>query len=151
MVKINRNLITPSIVILAILLISIYGASHVSAGNEINRSGLISKIAQKFNLKESEVAEVFEQERMEMWQEKQNQREVNLNKAVGDGVITEDQKNKLLEKMINWQAERFAQRVDHREEMQEWFTENGIDHEKLIPYMGRGGHGERMKKPPEIQ
>ncbi len=142
MSKINKKIIVPSIITLAVILVSIYGANHVLADENFKYSVIVTKLAQKFNLKEVDVNEVFEQDRQEMWQNRQKLQEIRLGEAVTAGVITEEQKNKILERMNDWQANRTAESQEHREEMQKWMEENGIDHDKLSLYMGFGGRGQ---------
>ncbi len=146
MTKINKKYIAPSVVLTLILIASVYGTTRALA-EDVTYPRIVTKLAQKFGLKESEVNEVFEQDRLEMWEDQKKMQVETLSDAVSDGVITEEQKSKLIEKLNNWQAEKSAQRADHREEMRDWFTENGIDHEKLMPYMGRGRLGGRHPKP----
>src|SRR4030042_3707431 len=146
--KINKKIVIPSIITLAVVLASIYGGNYVFANDAVSSPPIISKIAQKFNLNEQEVNEVFEQERQEMWQNRQKIQEERLNQAVTDGIITQEQKTKLLEKMNEWQADKTTQRQEHREEMQTWMEKNGIDHDKLREYLGMGGRkgfGGRMR------
>lgn len=116
-----------------------FGTSYVLAGNtNPMHESLVSKIAQKFNLKEADVEAVFEAVRDEKQEEMKSQRTERLNQAVKDGVIAEAQKNALLAKMDSHIEERGAK----REEMQKWFTDNGIDETKLRDYLRPEGKGE---------
>lgn len=115
---------------------------------------LAEKLAVRFNLKQDDVNTFLSQTREEHRQEMQVKRQVkasdNLDKAVKDGVITTDQKQKILNK----QSEMQKQRDQQRTEMQKWATDNGIDFSKLSGYGiggfgGRGlggGHGRGMTK-----
>lgn len=118
-----------------------FGGNYVMAGdtNPIHDS-LITKIAQKFNLKEADVEAVFESVRDERQEEMKANRQEKLSQAVKDGVITEAQKNTLLAKMEEHFGERPAQGRD-REEMQNWFKAQGIDETKLREYMRPVGKG----------
>ncbi len=124
-----------------------FGSSYVMAGdtNPMHES-LITKIAQKFNLKESDVEAVFEAVRDERQEEMKSQRAEKLSQAVRDGVITEAQKQTLLAKM----EEHIGERRENREEMQNWYKSEGIDETKLREYLrpeGKGngeGRGMRM-------
>jgi len=138
--KINKKYVTPSFILTLVLIASIYGTTSALA-DDTTYPRIVSKIAQKFGLEEEDVNEVFEQDRLQMWEDRKKTQEERLSDAVSDGIITEEQKRLLIEEMNDWQAERSAQREDRREEMGIFFTENGIDHEKLMPYMGRGGMG----------
>lgn len=146
MTKINKKYVTPSVILTLVLIASIYGTASALA-DDTTYPRIVTKIAQKFGLEEEDVNEVFEQDRLQMWEERKKTQEERLSDAVSDGVLTEEQKRLLIEEMNDWQAERSAQREDRREEMETFFTENGIDHEKLMPYMGRGRMGRHFPKP----
>ena len=123
------------------------------------QSTIIQKISQKFGLKESEVKTVFDQERTERQTQMKARFEERLNQAVSDGKITADQKKLIQAKHTEiekeretnrekWQSmtqeERKASKESHKDEMQKWATENGIDMQYLFGgSMGgmRGGFG----------
>lgn len=133
-----------------------FGTSYVLAEdtNPMHDS-LITKIAQKFNLKEADVEAVFESVRDEKRDEMKKIREEKLSQAVKDGVITEAQKNTLLSKMEEHIGEgrvsASSSRDKNRSEMQNWFKAQGIDETKLREYMrpvGKGnGEGRGVKMP----
>jgi len=139
--KINKKVVIPSILVLAFLLVSFYGVNQVLADDVVGYPPIVQKIADKFGLDVEDVGEVFEQERAEMWEKRKQIFEERLSQAVSDGKITEEQKQKILEKRDEWQAERTAERQQHREEMQKWLQDNGIDANALGPYLGFGGFG----------
>ena len=116
-----------------------FGAGAIFADDESQHNTIVTKLAQKFNLNESEVEAVFQSVRDERQVEMQQQREKRLNDAVNDRVITDAQKNAILTKMQEHQEER----GQNRQEMQNWFEEQGIDQTKLRDYLGFGGHGSR--------
>ena len=116
-----------------------FGAGAIFADDESQHNTIVTKLAQKFNLNESEVEAVFQSVRDERQVEMQQQREKRLNDAVNDKVITDAQKNAILTKMQEHQEER----GQNRQEMQNWFEEQGIDQTKLRDYLGFGGHGSR--------
>lgn len=122
-----------------------------------NRESLIQKLVDRFNLNKDEVEETFQQHREEMQEQRKQQREEHLNQLVSEGKLTEDQKNALIAKMEENQAERAASREEfqnmnweerrearqeHREEMDKWLEEQGIDEDVLGRFgKGLGGHG----------
>lgn len=116
-----------------------FGRSYVMAGdtNPMHDS-LITKIAQKFNLKEADVEAVFESVRDERQEEMKANRQEKLSQAVKDGVITEAQKHTLLSKM----EEHFNERRENREEMQNWYKEQGIDETKLREFLRPTSRGD---------
>jgi hypothetical protein len=125
-----------------------FGGSYVMAG-DTNRmhDSLITKIAQKFNLKEADVEAVFESVRDERQEEMKANRQEKLYQAVKDGVISEAQKQSLLLKMEEHFGEgrvsASSSRDKNRSEMQNWFKAQGIDETKLREYMRPVGKGMR--------
>lgn len=130
------------LVVLASLLILLgfVGYGTVKAYAEENEGGyppLVQKLAERFNLNEEEVKTVFDEMRGEREGLRRENREEGLNQAVANGVITEEQKQKLTDK---W-AEEMSQRQKHGEEMKVWFEEQGINPESLKQYGCMGGRG----------
>lgn len=113
------------------------GVSSVLADDTSTFPPIISRIADKFNLQEDDVAAVFDAVREERRDEMMQNREENLSQAVSNGVISEDQKQALLNK---WQEMR-QEREQDRTELQAWFEEQGIDESALAQYSGFHHHG----------
>jgi len=116
----------------------------VSNGNGANnRENMAEELSSKLNVSEDQVTSALDQIRTDRQKERQEQVSSKLDEAVTDGVITADQKQKILDK----QAEERTQMQNHRTEMQKWFADNGIDSDKIHDYigygkgMGGGGHG----------
>ena len=92
-----------------------------------------------------------EQERGQRGEQMQVRQEEKLNQAVSNGVLSEDQKQALETKHEEMRQERDANREAHKAEMDQWFQDNGIDHEAMMEYMGGpgprqgGGRGFRNK------
>ena len=101
-----------------------------------NHNAMIEKLAEKFNLDQNELFEFFKTQRQQNQEQKQQERqaefEAGLDKAVADGVITSNQKQKLLEK----RQENKEDRQQNRELMQQFLEELGINHDDLKPYIG---------------
>lgn len=138
------------------------GGSALAASNTDSADGdsLVTKLAQKFNLKQEDVQAVFDEHRSTREAERQAQVEEALNQAVTDGKLTTEQKNKLLAKQKELQArgeaehETWADKTEEerqtameakREEMQtkraeleKWASDNGIPTEYLRYVFG--GH-----------
>lgn len=134
----NRKVLAAVLALGVIASVGYFGGNYVMAGdtNPMHES-LVTKIAQKFNLKEADVEAVFEAVRDEKQEEMKSQRVEKLSQAVSDGVITEAQKETLLAKM----EEHVGERRENREEMQNWYKEQGIDETKLREYMRPVGKG----------
>lgn len=135
----TKKLLSTFIVLGGLISVGYFGASAIYADDFDPHGTLITKISQKFNLDQSEVEAVFQSVRDERREEMKRKKEDRLNSAVNDGVITEAQKNAILAKMQEHQETR----SQNREEMQNWFKEQGIDHTKLSSYLGVGGRGVR--------
>ena len=125
----------------------VLGTSVAKADEARNYPPIVQKLVERFGLNEAEVKSVFDEQRTEKQAERQAKHEEQLNQAVSDGVISEDQKAALIAKREEMKPEkgefkdlskeeREAQRETHRTEMQSWFESQGIDHESLREYMG---------------
>lgn len=132
----TKKILITLIVLGGIISAGYFGAGTILAQSSDQHDTLITRIAQKFNLNQSDVEAVFQTVRDERQVEMKTQKEARLSNAVTDGVITEAQKNTILAKM----QEHLGERGQNREEMQTWFAEQGIDHTKLSDYLGFGGN-----------
>ncbi len=131
------------------------GSSLASAQSSTSGSdSLVSKIAQKFNLKTEDVQAVFTEDRNAREAEHQASIEKELTQAVTDGKITADQKDKIVAKQKELQtsmeanrdamkdkteAERKAAMDAKRTELEQWAKDNNIPTE-FLRYV-HGGHG----------
>src|SRR5688500_1654770 len=97
--------------ILGIALIStLFGANYVSAQDTSATSpSIVQKIAQRFNLSQTDVQKVFDEAHEERMSKMKVQVEERLNQAVKDGKITEAQKQALLSKF----TEMMTQKMNH--------------------------------------
>lgn len=126
------------------------------------QSSLIDKIAQKFNLKKEDVKAVFDQDHAEREATMQKNVEDELTQAVKDKKITEEQKQKILAKRKELQAQRAADRDNFKDkteaerhaameqkrtELEQWAKDNNIPTDYLRYVMGHGGPG-HMGPPP---
>lgn len=141
------------------------GANRVLAQNTNGEpfSTLVQKIADKFNLKKEDVQAVFDQDRTDRQKEMEAKKSAALDQLVKDGKITQDQKqliiNKRKEMEANRQSEiqnmqgktqeekqtiREANKIKmetERKELDDWATQNGIDVKYLMGGFGRGYFG----------
>jgi competence protein ComGC len=136
----NRKMLATFLTLGVILSVATIGINSARADDTALTNPFISKLAEKFGISEDEVEAVFESVRDERHEQMHNMHQNNLNQAVTDGVITEDQLDALQEKHQQMWEERSRERLQHFEEMQGWFDEQGIDHEALMDYMGGFGH-----------
>lgn len=121
---------------------------------------LITRIAQKFNLKESDVKAVFEEEHAAREAEMKAELEQKLTAAVTADKITEAQKNAILNKLNEMhegkpdresfghmtEAERRAAMEQKRAEMEAWAKDNGLTIDILQDLGGFGGKGHFVMK-----
>ena len=111
-------------------------------------SGLVQKIADKFNLNQADVQSVFDAQRTEMEAARQQEMKDELAAAVSAGKLTQDQADKVTAKLAELKANRDSlkdktpqERRDAikaaRDALQQWATDNNIPSE----YLKFGGHG----------
>ena len=113
-------------------LASLGGMSVAYAQNSPSDStGIIDKIATRFNLNKDEVKAVFEEERAAHQLERKAEMSNLLQDAVDSGDLTADQKSAIEAK----QSELQTKRESERQELDAWATTNGIDQKYLF---GRG-------------
>lgn len=115
------------------------GPGIASAETGTGSSSLITKIAQKFNLKEEEVKAVFEEEQTARQAERLADQSERLQDAVDDGDITAEQKTTIEAKLKELQAARQTE----QDELGKWATDNKIDAKYLMG--GRGGNDDRLQ------
>jgi len=132
----NKKLLIPTLGLFALVELGVLGASAVSAEDN-NYPPFVQGLAEKFGLNQDEVKTFFD-EQMEVRHEEMIQaKEERLDQAVEDGVITEEQKQALINK---WEELRQKHEAE-REELQAWFEEQGIDQKSLRDYWGFGPRG----------
>lgn len=132
------------------------GLTSAATSGSDGSSGLIDKIATKFNLNKDEVKAVFEEERTAREAEMKAKMEERLSKAVTDGKITEEQKQKIITKLAELKSEREANKDSMKDktdeerkaameakksEIEKWASDNGIPVEYLRIGGGHGGPG----------
>lgn len=142
----NTKYIVP-VLALAIAGSGTASVARVSAStNTSTGTSLVQKIAQKFGLQESEVQAVFDQDRAEHHAKMQEAMVDRLSEAVTAGKLTEEQKQKILDKQKQLQStheanrekfqsmtheERHAEMQKLRTNLEQWAKENGIDAQYL--------------------
>lgn len=106
---------------------------------------MVQKLVQKFNLDQAAVQAVFDEQHQEMMAQHRAERTARFDQLVADGKITQDQRNLIVAKMAELDSmrdasldERRQATESHREEMETWAAENGIDLQYLRPMNGDG-------------
>jgi len=134
----NKKVLIPAIALgLVVFGTSLYGANALAFGgpSDEDRDSRAQELANKLGVDKDKVATAMDEIRGERQQARQAEVSSKLDEAVKDGVITSEQKQKILDK----QAELREQRGQKRDEMQQWFSDNGIDSDKVHEYIGFGG------------
>jgi len=143
------------LIALAIFGVVLFAGMTVKAQEANFHNDLVKKIAEKFNLQESEVKTVFEDFHQEKMAKHQQMMEDKLTQAVKDGKLTEAQKQAILKKHQEMKAnhqslknltpeERREKMQSHKQEMEAWAKENGLTLETFHEVMGKGP-GFKMK------
>lgn len=153
--------------LIPVMIATITGASFLGIGSVSahgidagENSSLVKKIADKFNLNESDVQAVFKEVRDERATQMKTDLENRLNQAVTDGKITDAQKTAILKKLdelhqkkeanaANWknmtQDQRRAAMQSERQELQEWAKANNLDLNLLLELgLGMGKHNAKV-------
>ena len=112
-------------------------ASAQTSSSSTGASGLIEKLATKFNLKQDDVKQVFEEEKAARKADMQAEIDKKLQNLVDSGKITAEQKT-LIE---NKQKELQAAHETERTELEQWATDNGIEAKYLMVGIGHRGEG----------
>ena len=140
---------------------SFFGASQVHA--QTNQQSLVEQIAQRFQLNQSDVQSVFDQNRSQHQQMMQDRLKTRLDQLVKDGKLTADKEQLILNKLkelanqrqADWNdlknltAEQRKQKLsDQKKALEDWASQNGIDLQTIMPF-GKGfGHmGRSMMNP----
>lgn len=155
----KKSLVT--IVAVSILGIGLFGVSSTFAqSNTAGNTTLIQAIAEKFGLNKTDVQAVFDSEHEKQHAKMQVKIASQLSQYVKDGKITEEQKQLILNKQKELDAnrsakkdsmqnltpeERKAQMDAKKTELNAWAKENGIDPQYLMGGFGKKGHRGGMR------
>jgi hypothetical protein len=142
----------------------------LAATNTDMKANLVQKIAQKFGLKEADVQSVVDEARRENHEKRQAEMltklEERLTTAVKDGKITDAQKQLILNKhkelqaqrdkdLSAWQSltpeQRKAKMEERQAELTAWAKANNIDSQYVFGFGGKGmgmggGMGRKMHR-----
>jgi len=117
--------------------LGVVGIRSISAEEATNYPPIIQNLAEKFNANSEDVKGVFEQTREQQQAEMKQQFEENLDQAVADGKITQEQKETFQAKHSAIEKKMEEVRA-LRQEMRTWAEENDIDFQSLRPAGGKG-------------
>lgn len=129
--------------------------SDASSGDPM--SGLVDKLAAKFNLNKEQVQSVFDESRSEMEAQHEARQSERLQDLVDDGTITEAQKDAIKTRVAELKSkhktgkdsfkdltgeERRTKMEEERSSLEAWAQEQGLDLSKLRGiFMGGRGFG----------
>ncbi len=144
-----NKVIIPATLIASIAVVSVFSVATIQAkGNPDNMGTLPAKIATTFNLDQTQVENVFNQQREEMHAQRETEMNINLDQLVTEGKLTQTQKAEFLamhEKMEDQMD--FSQRgrdrdgmQEHRDKVQQWASDNGLDFMELMGDFMNGNH-----------
>ncbi len=138
----KKKLIIPAIALSLVLGLGYLGFSKSQVyAQEDTFPPMLQRLTERFNLNEEEVSNFMEETREEHRADRKNQITEKLNEAVSNGILTEDQKNELLSIIETDSGER----QQHRDEVQAWAEENGVNLADLdLGFHGFGGFGRGM-------
>lgn len=129
-------------------------AETASTTNHDPMSSLVQAVATKFNLKTADVQAVFDAQRTQMHQQREQAVKDQIAGLVKDGKLTQTQADKLNAKRTELEAERDSNRAamqgktaaerraavqEHKTELDTWLKDNGISTD--YAYLLMGGHG----------
>lgn len=144
---------------------SLAGVGIASAYSGMHaQSDIAAKIAQKFNLNEGDVQKVLDEDRAAHEAEFEQKRQEQLNQAVKDGTLTQDQANQLTAKEKEMKdlatslkdktpEERRSAMKAKMDEFKKWIEDNKIPEAVLKVKMAGGaqGSGRDMKVGGEVR
>lgn len=134
----DRKIAVPMIVLgLAAMTGTVVHTGSASASNEVWRDEAVQNLSEKLGVEKEKIDAAFDEIKQKRRVERQDQVSAKLDEAVSNGVITAEQKQKILDK----QAEHRTQAEKQRAEMEQWLKDNGINSDKLYDYIGRGNGG----------
>ena len=159
----NRKSVVTAVAVLTILGSLTFAGTSVLAQNTDGQATMITKLAQKLGVPETQVKTAFEQLHSEHQAEMKANMEAKLSELVTQGKITESQKAAIIAKMDQLRAKRDQNRETfqnltpderktkmeaERTELENWAKSQGIDL-SILPFGkfggmmmgGRGGHG----------
>ena len=158
----KKKIILP-VIMATVIGVSILSATpaHAQTNDGSPFPSLIQKIVEKFGLEQADVEAVFQEHRNQMHAQMQQRMETRLNESVTNGTITEEQKQLVLKKHEEMQAEREKNRdtwqnmtqeerkAEHEKrqaEMKSWAEKNGINLDLFFGFKGGRGFGHGFAK-----
>lgn len=107
-----------------------------------DKQEMTQRLAEKLNVSQDQVSGAMDQIQTENQAKRQAEISANLDKAVTDGVITSEQKQKILDHQAAQEKGRQEQMANEKK----WVSESGIDFSKLADYgIGPKGQGRGHK------
>ncbi|MCA9302105.1 hypothetical protein H6802_03765 [Candidatus Nomurabacteria bacterium] len=117
---------------------------------------MMQQVADRFGISTDDLRSYLDELRANHREQVKEEVEAKLEDAVASGMLSQEQKNALVQKQEQFRAEmqdlsieeRHAKTAAHREEMQEWAETNGVDLSELD--LGRNGMGRGEERGEEM-
>lgn len=141
--------VTAAVAVAGITGLGVASAADQTSSNTNPMSGLVSAIAKKFNLKETDVQAVFDENRSQMEAQRETEVKDQVAQLVKDGKLTQAQADLINTKRVELQKEREANRTSDQSKsdmearktaLDKWFSDNNIPTDYRYLVFG-GGHG----------
>lgn len=144
--------------------VTLVSAKAVQAQDSSSLTNIVQRIAQRFNLNEQDVQNVFDEMHNEHQTAMKEEAQTRLTEAVKNGTISQEQKNAILNKIEEMRAEkpdvaslknmtpeqRRQTMQEKRSEMESWAQEQGLSLETFHELVGQGGARHHMHRMMEI-
>lgn len=158
--NLKKKFILPVVMVMALGL-ALAGGAYVKAQAATTSDGgtsktIIQRLVERFNLNTADVQAVFDSAKADRQAEMKAKEEAQLTQLVTDGKITEAQKQLIIAKRSEMEANRPTEPVKdsaltpaqrktemekQRTELETWAKDNGIDVQYLFGRFGHMGHG----------
>jgi outer membrane murein-binding lipoprotein Lpp len=153
---INKKHLVATAVVVGGLAIAGFSGNAAFAANGTNKmNGLVTAIAQKFNLNQTDVQKVFDAQRAQMQADREQTFKDKLAELVTAGTLTQEQADKIVTKKAELESERQANQANlstmtkqerqdaikaQMDALKQWATDNNIPLQYLR-FAGGMGHG----------
>lgn len=139
--KLNKSLLITAMAVIATATVGLSASAFAASNSSHGQPSLVQAIADKFHLNKSEVQQVFDQNRADHEQDRQQKLKERLDQAVKDGKLTQDQETKLLTEMqtlhdqqkSSTQTDKRADMKAVHDQLEQWAKDNGIDLSQVMP------------------
>jgi hypothetical protein len=126
----DKKVIIPTIILGVATLAGVTAYTGNALADSSQKQNMIDELSNKLGVDKSKVTTAFDEIKTQKEAERQANVATQLDKAVTDGVITSEQKQKIVDK----EAELKAQMEKQKTDLDQWIKDNNIDVSKLRSY-----------------